>query len=105
IRFDRVLLESHAVPSAEALVQLGMARGLFRRDANGAVVYDTGRAEYAIMPLVRPDGFPTEHLRALALWWGLQQGAGPVNGCVHVMGDEWLTATMHWEAILTSLGH
>jgi arginyl-tRNA synthetase len=104
IRFDRILFESEAFDLAVPFVQEGVSRGLFRREENGSVVYDTGRPEYKHMPLLRADGLPTEHLRALILWGRLQAQYVRIDGCVHVMGDEWLTTTSYREAILIRLG-
>jgi arginyl-tRNA synthetase len=104
IRFDRMLFESEAFDLANHFVQEGVSRELFRREESGGVVYDTGRPEYKHMPLLRADGLPTEHLRALILWARLQERHAQIDGCIHVMGDEWLTTTAHREAILKRLG-
>jgi arginyl-tRNA synthetase len=104
LAFDRVLYESDAFPIIESLMGSAASEMVFRRSESGAVVFDSGRDEFRILPLVRPDGFPTEHMRALALWWGLRQKDVSSIRCIHIMGDEWVPATVLREEILTRLG-
>jgi arginyl-tRNA synthetase len=89
---------------AGALTQRGLDAGVFQRWHDGSVVFDTGRSEYRLVPLVRKDGFPTEHLRALVLWGGEADVLDDATTIVHVMGDEWLLATEQREHLLDRLG-
>ena len=41
---------------------------MLQRRPDGAVLYLTGREELEEMPLLRADGLPTQHMRALAYW-------------------------------------
>ncbi|RNC91231.1 MAG: arginine--tRNA ligase [Oricola sp.] len=93
IGFERLVYESDAVSGADATIGRLAAAGLAFREASGAAVLETGRADYARCPLSRSDGFPTEHLRALALWDGLRDGFSDADPVVHVMGQEWRTST------------
>lgn len=101
VAIDDIVLESTALPGQPALVERLTRAGLAQREPSGAVVLATGRADYAHCPLVRADGFPTEHLRALILW--LDLAARPVGSTVHVMGDEWRTSTEVRLAMLDQL--
>lgn len=104
ISIDRLLYESDAFRSLDAILQDGFRRGVFRRGDQGAVVYDTGVPEYPVLPLVRPDGFPTEHLRVLALWYALPPDA-TADTCLHVLGDEWVISTEHrWQILRRVVG-
>ena len=99
VRIDRTLFESEHLDHASAMVEHGLETGLFRRAASGAVVYDTGESEYEQFLLVRPDGFPTQHLRFIATWSatrGLYDGARTFN----VQGSEWRHMSRYTERIL-----
>jgi len=93
ISFERLVYESDAVSGANGTIDRLVAAGLAFREASGAAVLETGRADYARCPLSRSDGFPTEHLRALVLWEGLRDAFGNADPIVHVMGQEWRTST------------
>ena len=99
IAFDNVLYESAAFPEFVALVSLGLDRGILRREASGAVLYETGRLEYPSLALVRPDGFPTEHMRVISAWHQPDHRMC-ADVCVHVFGDEWFTSTSHRETVM-----
>jgi arginyl-tRNA synthetase len=101
VAIDDVVLESTALPGQAALVAALTRAGLAQVEPSGAVVMATGRPDYAHCPLVRADGFPTEHLRALVLWIDL--AARPYDLTVHVMGDEWRTSTEVRIAVLDQL--
>lgn len=99
VTIDRTLCESEHLDHASAMIKRGLETGLFRRAASGAIVYDTGDAEYEQFLLVRPDGFPTQHLRFIATWSatrGLYEGARSFN----VQGSEWLHMSKYTERIL-----
>lgn len=101
VTIDEVVLESVALPGQAAVVAALTRAGLAQVEPSGAVVIATGRPDYAHCPLVRADGFPTEHLRALVLW--LDLAARPYDTTVHVMGDEWRTSTEVRIAVLDRL--
>ena len=103
IRFDRVLFESDAFASLRALVRRGLDSGAFAHGDDGALVFRTGRQEYPVLPLVRPDGFPTEHLRVMALWY-MPGPAARLDACVHVVGHEWVASTDCRELAAARLG-
>jgi hypothetical protein len=89
---QREALESDAIPHARRLARTGLERGLLRRRADGAVVYETSREEFPTMYLQRADGFPTQHLRLIAVYDRLLQRCAP--GCIYVdvCGSEWQPA-------------
>jgi arginyl-tRNA synthetase len=102
ITIDTPLYESDVFDTVNLLAAQGLARGIFRRTPDGALVYETGKKEYETVPLIRADNFPTEHMRAAAIWHRLQKPAAELDGILHIMGDEWLAATFYWENILSN---
>jgi arginyl-tRNA synthetase len=102
VRFDRILFESASLTAVDKFVRAGMARGVFERGEEGAIVYKTGNEFYGTLVLLRSDGLPTEHLRALVLWSRLQAEDLPA-ACIHVMGDEWVASTIERQAALARL--
>lgn len=100
MEINRALYESESFERARKLAEEGLLRGIFKKTPEGQIIYDTGREEYRVVPLLRRDGFPTEHMRALALWYKLQSTFNNLKGCIHIMGDEWLISTLYREEIL-----
>jgi arginyl-tRNA synthetase len=88
ISFDRVFFESDFLPEVAELSNLGLAEGMLQRRPDGAVVYLTGREELEEMPLLRADGLPTQHMRALAYWMAAPGLEGTTS--VQVCGLEWV---------------
>lgn len=88
-RWDRVHHESDSLETVQSFVQRGLAEGLFARGAGGAIVYETGRSEYALLKLLREDGFPTEHARVIGLFLGEQASTIEADAWIVVCGDEW----------------
>jgi arginyl-tRNA synthetase len=86
----------------EHFIRVGVDAGVFELGNEGAIIYRTGKQQYETIVLVRPDGFPTEHMRALVLWARLQNGE-PLDGCIHLMGDEWVPSTIERQEILKRL--
>jgi arginyl-tRNA synthetase len=88
IDFERVIFESDFVSYMDELERLGLENGLLRRDSDGVIRYETGHPELAEMPLVRGDGVPTQHMRALAYW----MAAPELNDLtsMQVSGSEWV---------------
>ncbi|HXF32666.1 MAG TPA: hypothetical protein VN522_14215 [Solirubrobacterales bacterium] len=88
VPFDRVIFESDFLPEVAELTNLGLREGILRRRADGMVFYPTRREELEEMPLVRSDGLPTQHMRALAYW----AAAPELDDCtsLQVCGTEWV---------------
>jgi tRNA synthetases class I (R) len=89
IAFDRVFFESDFLEEAAELTRSGLRDGRLRRRADGVVVYATGLEDFEEFPLVRADGLPTQHMRALAYWM-----AAPDLGqmtSMQVCGTEWVS--------------
>jgi tRNA synthetases class I (R) len=89
IAFDRVFFESDFLAEAHELVEAGLGDGTLRRRGDGVVVYPTGREDFEELPLVRPDGLSTQHLRAVAYWMGEAHALGGTTS-VQVCGVEWV---------------
>jgi arginyl-tRNA synthetase len=89
IRMDRQDFESDGIQRALALVEQGVAAGMFEREASGSVVYRTGRSEYATMVLLRADGAPTEYARLLGVYRRLDDKLPPGALYIEVVGLEW----------------
>ncbi len=89
VGFDKVIFESDFLPEVAELTNLGLRDGtLTRRDEDGMVVYATRREELEIMPLVRADGLPTQHMRALAYWSAAPELDDVTS--LQVCGTEWV---------------
>jgi arginyl-tRNA synthetase len=89
VPFDKVIFESDYLPEVAELTNLGLREGTLRRRADGMVFYPTQREELEEMPLVRSDGLPTQHMRALAYW----AAAPELDDCtsLQVCGTEWVS--------------
>jgi arginyl-tRNA synthetase len=87
ISFDRVFFESDFLPEVAELSNLGLEHGMLQRRADGAVVYLTDHEELEEMPLLRADGLPTQHMRALAYWMAAPGLAGTTS--IQICGAEW----------------
>ncbi|HVV90959.1 MAG TPA: hypothetical protein VHB53_10735 [Solirubrobacterales bacterium] len=88
VPFDKVIFESDFLPEVAELTNLGLREGTLRRREDGMVVYPTGREELEEMPLVRADGLPTQHMRALAYWSAAPELDGVTS--LQVCGTEWV---------------
>jgi arginyl-tRNA synthetase len=88
ISFDRVFFESDFLPEVVELTERGLREGMLRRRGDGTVVYMTGREELEEMPLVRSDGVPTQHMRALAYWLAAPGLDGTTS--IQICGQEWV---------------
>jgi arginyl-tRNA synthetase len=90
IAFDRVIFESDFLPEVQELTDQGLKEGkLTRRNGDGMVMYLTGREELEEMPLVRSDGLPTQHMRALAYWTAAPELEDVTS--LQVCGTEWVS--------------
>jgi arginyl-tRNA synthetase len=88
IYFDRVFFESDFLPEVAELSNLGLEHGMLQRRPDGAVIYLTDREELEEMPLLRADGLPTQHMRALAYWMAAPGLEGTTS--IQVCGLEWV---------------
>lgn len=87
ISFDRVFFESDFLPEVAELSNLGLEHGMLQRRADGAVIYLTEHEELEEMPLLRADGLPTQHMRALAYWMAAPGLEGTTS--IQICGAEW----------------
>lgn len=89
IAFDKVIFESDFLPEVAELTNQGLSEGkLTRRDGDQMVMYETKRRELEEMPLVRADGLPTQHMRALAYWSAAPELDDVTS--LQVCGTEWV---------------
>ena len=102
LRFDTIVCESELMPHASDLVSYGLCAGLFATDGWGTVHYATGREDYGSLPLLRPDGAPTQHLRTIAYWNRTQREQSDA-ALVRVSGIEWRPHTICARALLPRL--
>lgn len=102
IAFSRPLYESSYTEELAALAASGLEARVFSRADSGALVYETGREDYPVFPLARPDGFSTLNFRALTIWHELMPECEGTT-TIHVVGIEWRQHTVCVEEILTSL--
>jgi arginyl-tRNA synthetase len=103
IGFDKVIFESDFLPEVAELANLGLGEGtLSRRYGDDMLIYETEREELEEMPLVRADGLPTQHMRALAYW----AAAPELDDCVslQVCGNEWVSHVTCRRQLIDALG-
>jgi len=101
ITIERPLCESDFEPHAGEIVRRGLGAGIFTRADSGAVVYPTGRQEYPTFLITRSDGFPTQNLRTMAVWYALSDR--PDVHSIHVSGHEWSWSSVYRGEILRAL--
>jgi arginyl-tRNA synthetase len=89
IAFDRVFFESDFLADAAALTASGLQSGKLRRREDGVVVYATHLENLDEFPLVRADGLPTQHMRALAYWMAAPELERMTS--MQVCGTEWVS--------------
>jgi arginyl-tRNA synthetase len=87
ISFDRVFFESDFLPEVAELSNLGLEHGMLQRRPDGTVIYLTDHEELEEMPLLRADGLPTQHMRALAYWMAAPGLEGTTS--IQICGAEW----------------
>lgn len=103
IHFDRVFFESDFLPEVGELTELGLQEGTLERRVDGTVIYMTGREELEEMPLVRSDGVPTQHMRALAYWLADTGLDGTTS--IQVCGQEWFSHVTCRRQLMAELTH
>jgi arginyl-tRNA synthetase len=89
IAFDRVFFESDFLADVAALTTSGLRDGTLKRRADDVVVYVTGVEDFEEFPLVRADGLPTQHMRALVYWMAAPELDGTTS--MQVCGTEWVS--------------
>jgi tRNA synthetases class I (R) len=103
VRFERVLYDSDRTARTQEVARLGVERGTFVREERGTIAYLTGDDSYPVMPLTRADGFPTHHLRVVAMWLDMMLGEPEGTDLIHLSGDEWKAHVIHVEELLGRL--
>lgn len=98
----RTVLESDYIAHGRALQDRAMEEGLVQRAESGATFYASGDEAYPHLMLCRPDGFPTQHLRYLAVWDGLRDACRGTR-TIGVMGSEWSAMGRFGKALLAAL--
>jgi len=103
IAFDKVIFESDFLPEVLELSNQGLADGvLTRRYGDEMVMYETDREELEEMPLVRADGLPTQHMRALAYWSAAPELDDVIS--LQVCGTEWVAHVTCRRQLIDALG-
>ncbi len=103
VAFDKVIFESDFLPEVAELTNLGLSQGkLSLRAADKMVMYRTEREELEEMPLVRADGLPTQHMRALAYWSAAPELDDVVS--LQVCGTEWVAHVTCRRKLIDHLG-
>ena len=103
ITFDEVIFESDFLPEVAELTDQGLAEGkLTRRRGDDMVMYETRREELEEMPLVRSDGLPTQHMRALAYWSAAPELEDVIS--LQVCGTEWVSHVTCRRKLIDHLG-
>jgi arginyl-tRNA synthetase len=103
IPFDKVIFESDFLPEVRELANQGLSEGtLTRRYADDMVMYETRREELEEMPLVRADGLPTQHMRALAYWSAAPELDDVIS--LQVCGTEWVAHVNCRRQLIDALG-
>jgi arginyl-tRNA synthetase len=103
IAFDRVIFESDFLPEVLELTNKGLSEGtLTKRYGDDMVMYETEREELEEMPLVRSDGLPTQHMRALAYWSAAPELDDFIS--LQVCGNEWVSHVTCRRQLIDALG-
>lgn len=103
ITFDKVIFESDFLPEVAELTAQGLDEGkLTRRRGDEMVMYQTQREELEEMPLVRSDGLPTQHMRALAYWSAAPELEDVIS--LQVCGTEWVAHVTCRRKLIDHLG-
>lgn len=103
IAFDKVIYESDYLPEVAEFMNQGLAEGtLTKRWGDDMVMYETEREELEEMPLVRSDGLPTQHMRALAYWAAADELDDVVS--MQVCGNEWVAHVTCRRKLIDEMG-
>ena len=102
VRFERIIYDSDRTATTHEVARLGIERGVFVREPRGTIAFYTGDDSYPVMPLTRADGFPTHHLRVVAMWRDMMIDEADAD-LIHLSGDEWKAHVLHVEDLLERL--
>ncbi|HET7509242.1 MAG TPA: arginine--tRNA ligase [Solirubrobacterales bacterium] len=103
IAFDKVIYESDYLPEVREFTNQGLASGtLTKRWGDDMVMYETEREELEEMPLVRSDGLPTQHMRALAYWAAADELDDVIS--MQVCGNEWVAHVTCRRKLIDEMG-
>ncbi len=103
IVFDKVIYESDYLPEVAEFMNKGLAEGtLTKRWGDDMVMYETEREELEEMPLVRADGLPTQHMRALAYWAAADELDDVIS--MQVCGNEWVAHVTCRRKLIDEMG-
>jgi arginyl-tRNA synthetase len=103
ITFDKVIFESDYLPEVAEFMNEGLAAGtLTKRWGDDMVMYETEREELEEMPLVRSDGLPTQHMRALAYWAAADELDDVIS--MQVCGNEWVAHVTCRRKLIDEMG-
>jgi arginyl-tRNA synthetase len=103
ITFDKVIYESDYLPEVAEFTNQGLAAGtLTKRWGDDMVMYQTEREELEEMPLVRSDGLPTQHMRALAYWAAADELDDVIS--MQVCGNEWVAHVTCRRKLIDEMG-
>jgi arginyl-tRNA synthetase len=89
VAFDRVFFESDFLPDAAQITAEGLRSGRLQRREDGVVVYPTDMEDMREMPLVRADGLPTQHMRAVSYWMSAPEMEHVTT--LQICGTEWVS--------------
>jgi arginyl-tRNA synthetase len=101
IAFDRVFFESDFLQDGADLMERGLREGRLRRREDGVVIYETDVEDLEEMPLVRADGVPTQHMRAVSYWMGAPELEGVTT--LQICGAEWVSHATCIRKLMTEL--
>lgn len=100
IRIERYDCESSQTDTIPHLIEKALAQRIFKRANNSAIVYHSGRENFKTMIFIRPDGFPTEHARLLAVYGKMLMQRQKDEFYLDLGGAEWQSAsTLHMELL------
>ena len=103
VGFERIVYDSDRTHTSREVARIGIERGVFVREPRGTIAYLTGDDNYPVMPLTRADGFPTHHLRVVAMWRDMMLGEPEGTDLIHLSGDEWKAHVIYTEQLLAKL--
>lgn len=101
IAFDHVFFESDYLPEMLELTEQGVREGRFVRRDDGVIFYPTGHEDFDELPLVRGDGVPTQHMRALAYWLAAPDMEEQTT--MQVCGIEWVSHVTYRRQLMGEL--
>lgn len=101
IAFDRVFFESDFLADGAELMEQGLKDGRLHRRDDGVVIYQTDVEDLEEMPLVRADGVPTQHMRAVSYWMGSPELDGVTT--IQICGAEWVSHATCIRKLMTEL--